>query len=239
MSLDEFIYRIDGFLDLPPAKQIPLLGFYLLFYKEYHSYTASDIMKCFEYLNIPPYSNISSYLSREKSAKRMVKCKDGGYALSRKVYDEISYKINNSVPPKPSSELFPLDIFEDTRDYIKKTAVQAVVCYDNQAYDACLVMIRRLIETLIIETFEYYNVQDRIKTSNGNYMYCSDLIDELLKETHLWTIGRNSIKELPKIKQLGDNCAHNRRFNARKTDIDNIKIGLRIVLEELVHLVRY
>ena len=60
-----------------------------------------------------------------------------------------------------------------------------------------------------------------------------------MNEKKLWTIGRNAAQELPKIKKLGDLSAHNRRFNAKKSDIDSIKTGLRVVLEELVHLVNY
>lgn len=100
-------------------------------------------------------------------------------------------------------------------------------------------MIRRLIEILIIELFESHNIKERIYDKNDNYLFCGELIDQLLAEKKLWTIGRNSIQELPKIKKLGDLCAHNRRFNAKKSDIDSIKLGIRIVLEELILLVNY
>ena len=60
-----------------------------------------------------------------------------------------------------------------------------------------------------------------------------------MAEKSLWTIGRNSIKALPDIKAKGDLSAHNRRFNATKSDVDSIKSGLRIVVEELVHLINY
>lgn len=105
---------------------------------------------------------------------------------------------------------------------------------------ACLVMIRRLFETLIIEAFERYKITERIKSPDtGSYYFCSDLIDELLAEKSLWVIGRNVVKALPKIKMRGDLSAHNRRFNARKMDVDIIKDDLRITLEELIHIINY
>ena len=61
----------------------------------------------------------------------------------------------------------------------------------------------------------------------------------MLAEKKRWTIGRNSVKVLPEIKSKGDLSAHNRRFNATKPDIDTIKSGLRIIVEELVHLIDY
>ena len=44
------------------------------------------------------------------------------------------------------------------------------------------------------------------------------------------------MKGLRDFKNLGDLSAHNRRFNARKEDIDRVRDGLRVIVEELVHL---
>lgn len=65
---------------------------------------------------------------------------------------------------------------------MQKTAKQAILCYDYQIYDACLVMIRRLIETLIIELYERFEIKEQIQDTKGNYLFCSDLIDRLLSE---------------------------------------------------------
>ena len=237
--MEHFISRIDGFLDLEPSKQIVYFAYYLTQEQGNQSFYARDIDNCFSQLHLPPYSNVSAYLSKsaKQKEKRILKCKSGGYVLSRKVADEIARQINDVVPSAPSSPLFPLELFDNTRrKYIPKTARQIAICYDNQAYDACLVMIRRLLETLIIEVFEHFGVQDRIKNAKGHYLFCSELIDKLTSEKQLWTIGRNAVDGMKKIKTLGDLCAHDRRFNAKKTDIDDIKLDLRVVLEELFHL---
>lgn len=238
MTLEEFIDRIDGFVDKKASEQIPYLGYFLVTYQGRVSFTAKDIEDCFSQIRLPAYSNISSYLSKEQKAKRLLKAKVG-YILSKKMSDSIVNDIGEIRVKAPSDNLFPIDIFDNTRDYVKKTARQAILCYDYGLYDGCLVMIRRLIETLIIELFEHRELKERILDKNNNYLFCGDLIDNLLNEKKLWTIGRNAAQELPKIKKLGDLSAHNRRFNAKKSDIDSIKTGLRVVLEELVHLVNY
>lgn len=238
MTLEEFIDRIDGFVDKKASEQIPYLGYFLVTYQGRVSFTAKDIKDCFSQIRLPAYSNISSYLSKEQKAKRLLKAKVG-YILSKKMSDSIVNDIGEIRVKAPSDNLFPIDIFDNTRDYVKKTARQAILCYDYGLYDGCLVMIRRLIETLIIELFEHRELKERILDKNNNYLFCGDLIDNLLNEKKLWTIGRNAAQELPKIKKLGDLSAHNRRFNAKKSDIDSIKTGLRVVLEELVHLVNY
>ena len=238
MTLDEFIDRIEGFIDKKASEQILFFGYFLVTYQAQASFTAKDIDSCFSQIRLPAYSNISAFLSKEQKAKRLLKAKVG-YILSKKMSDAIANDIGEIKAKAPSANLFPIDIFDNTRDYVKKTARQAILCYDYGLYDGCLVMIRRLIETLIIELFEHRELKERILDINNNYLFCGDLIDNLLKEKTLWTIGRNAAQELPKIKKLGDLSAHNRRFNAKKSDIDSIKSGLRIVLEELVHLVNY
>lgn len=238
MTIEEYVDRIDGFLDKKASEQIPYLGYFLVKYKGQASFTAKDIDDCFSQIRLPAYSNISAYLSKEQKAKRLLKAKVG-YVMSKKMFDTIANNIGEMKVKAPSSDLFPLEIFDNTRGYLTKTARQAILCYDYGLYDGCLVMIRRLIETLIIELFEHRNCKERILDKNGNYLFCGDLIDKLLGEKTLWTIGRNTIQCLPKIKQMGDLSAHNRRFNAKKSDIDSFKIELRVVLEELVHLINY
>jgi len=238
MTIEEFVDRIDGFLDKKASEQISYFGYFLITYKGQASFTAKNIDDCFAQMNLPAYSNISAYLSKEQKAKRLLKAKVG-YVMSKKMFDTIANDIGEIKVKAPSSDLFPLEIFDNTRGYLTNTARQAILCYDYGLYDAGLVMIRRLIETLIIELFEHRNCKERILDKNGNYLFCGDLIDKLLEEKMIWTIGRNAVQELPKIKKMGDLSAHNRRFNAKKSDIDSIKSGLRVVLEEMVHLVNY
>lgn len=239
MSIKSYIAQIDNFANIPASEAIPYFGYYLTKFEGKDSFQARDIEACFNLLKIPPYSNISAYLSKSIKKKTFVKNKQGGYNLSLAETKRIAEIINAPREVTPSKNFFPLELFDGTRDYLKKTARQAIICYDYGAYDACLVMIRRLIETLIIELFEKRDIADRIKNSQGNYMFCGDLIDEMLKEKKLWTIGRNTVQALPAIKTKGDLSAHNRRFNAKKSDIDQLKDGLRITIEELIHLIDY
>lgn len=239
MTIEEYINRIEGFLLLKSSEQIPYLGYYLTNFQGKESFTAKNIEDCFISLQLPPYSNISAYLSKEKKSKRIMAHRNGGYRLTKLVETEISGRIGELKLNEPTDNYFPLELSHNTRSYLIKTAKQAIQCYDYQFYDACLVMTRRLIETLIIELFERHKIKEKIQDTNGNYFFCSDLINCLLSEKTLWTIGRNSVKALPDIKTKGDLCAHNRRFNATKSDVDSIKFGLRIVVEELVHLIDY
>jgi hypothetical protein len=108
-------------------------------------------------------------------------------------------------------------------------------CYDLGWYDSAAVMARRLLETLIIEVYETKGIDSKLKKSDGTFHHLSGLIGVLLNETS-FNISRNTKSSLPKLKDLGDQSAHNRRYIARQADLDTIKRDLRIALEEFVHL---
>lgn len=133
-----------------------------------------------------------------------------------------------------SQSIVYMVLVKGTRSYIEKISNQINGAYEFGWFDACAVMIRRLLETLIIEVFEHHNIEHKIKR-NGDYVYLRDLISITLAETS-WTLGRNTKTALPKLKDIGDKSAHSRRFNAVRNDIDDIKAELRTVLQELLIL---
>lgn len=135
----------------------------------------------------------------------------------------------------PSDDLFPLELVRDTRGYIEKVAEQACGAYDQGWYDASAVMVRRLLEILIIESFESHGLTYQIQKPDGNFFYLQDLVAKTLSEPS-WTIGRNVKKALPNLKDIGNQSAHGRRYVARKSDLDDVKRDLRLTIEELVIL---
>ena len=126
-------------------------------------------------------------------------------------------------------------LFRNTRGYLVKVANQANGAYSQGWYDACAVMLRRLLETLIIEAFEKHGIASNIKNSQGDFLYLRDLIDRTISESS-WNLSRNSKISMPKLKDIGDKSAHSRRFNAVREDIDRVIPDLRVVAEELLNL---
>lgn len=143
-------------------------------------------------------------------------------------------KADSAAVPSTQSVL-PLDVVAGTRGYFSSVAVQANGCYEHGWYDAAAVMVRKLIESLIVETYEGKGQAGRIKSATGDFLMLGDLIDRILAEPS-WNLSRETKVVLPKIKALGDRAAHNRRFVARKPDVDAIVPGLRVAVDDLLHL---
>jgi hypothetical protein len=128
-----------------------------------------------------------------------------------------------------------LSLVRGTRGYIERVSNQINGTYENGWYDACAVMIRRLIETLIIEVFERHGIEAKIKNGNGDFLYLRDLIDKMLSET-AWNLSRNAKQSLPKLKDVGDKSAHSRRFVAQRGDLQPLLADIRTVTQELLFL---
>ncbi|MDM0074429.1 hypothetical protein QTH90_08555 [Variovorax sp. J2P1-59] len=155
--------------------------------------------------------------------------------LQRLVHEEI--KPPSATAPSYEEPVIYMALVKGTRGYIERVAHQINGCYQSGWYDASSVMIRRLIETLIIECYETYKIENSIKDKDGNYLFLKDLIDKALTE-QAWTIGRSARLVLPKLKEVGDKAAHNRRYNAFRQDIDKISPALRDVVQELLSIAR-
>lgn len=137
--------------------------------------------------------------------------------------------------PSESQQVIPFSVIRGTRDYLEKVVNEINGSYERGWFDACAVMIRRSVETLIIEAFEHHGIAHKIQSSNGDFLPLKDLVSITLNET-AWNLSRNTKQGLPKLKLVGDLSAHNRRYIAHRRDIDRIVDDLRVVVQELVYL---
>lgn len=242
MTLEKFVSNIKDFNNISASTKIDFFVYFLTVIENKEGANNKDVESCFDVLKISKYSNIPAYLktnskkAKSKSAKFIVQ--KGSYHLERTRKGEIDTILN--VPPdlNPTDAYFPLELFTNTRGYLESIAKQTAACYDYGLFDACAVMTRKLLEVLIIEAFESYNISSKIKDNNDNFFFLSDLIDSFKSESS-WNIGRNAKDSIPKLKKMGDLSAHNRRYFSRKADIDKLKDDLRIVFEELLHIIDY
>ncbi len=96
-------------------------------------------------------------------------------------------------------------------------------------------MMRKLLETVIIEVFESMKIEAKIKNPQGDYHYLGELIDVTLNQTE-FSLGRNVKRGLPRLKEVGDKAAHNRKTFTHRQYIDELKGDFREAVEELLVL---
>ena len=237
-SINEFVECVPKFDEMTSGEMIP----YFVYYLEQNGIqfiTPKMIGDCFYNLSLTPYSNISAYFRNKSSGKNAIflKKKDG-YSLIRSHRIVIEQSLLVVTEPKPTNNLIDLSLLDSTPYYVQKISTQMNCCYDRGLYDACLVMMRKLIETLIIECYERFSCTSEIKDANGVFYYFSELIFHFLQSNH-WSVSRNFEKQIKTVKKYGDLSAHNRRFIAKKTDIDMMKFDMRQCLQEIILIIDY
>ena len=167
----------------------------------------------------------------------MITSSRNAFAAARAIQEDIDRELG---PPEEglrstSQKVIPVSVVRGTRGYIERVVNQINGTYEKGWYDACAVMIRRLLETLIIEAFEHHGLVASIKNTTGDFFYLRDLIDKSLNVAS-WNLSRNCKQAMPRLKDVGDKSAHSRRFNAHRGDIDPLLSDIRVVVQELVYL---
>lgn len=137
-----------------------------------------------------------------------------------------------------SQKVIPMSVVRGTRGYIEKVANQINGCYEKGWYDACAVMIRRLVETLLIEAFENKKIESKIMNPQRDFLVLDEIIDRALAERS-WNLTRNTKKALPRLKKVGDLSAHGRRYNAHLKDIESVIDDVRVVVQEFIYLASF
>ena len=170
--------------------------------------------------------------------RRIIKAGEDGFKLKPTARALVGTQFESLIATKPikiSDSVIPRDILENTREYLVRIGAQLNASYDHGLFDCSAVMARRLIETLVIEVYESLGRALELKGSDGHFFMFAGLLSKIQSDSKI-AIGRSSSQGMKDIKALGDLSAHNRRFNAHKSDIDKVKMGLRVAVEELVHL---
>jgi len=236
MKLLEFIRKISETRISTIDRAVAVLWFHGLHNKN----TGLSVKEVSQYIGQAGCAkqNVTIIKNLFRRNRRVIKGTGEIYLLRPEVSAELSEKYSLLIKTKPlikCDAVLPTDLFENAKGYIKKVVLQLNASYLYGLFDCCAVMCRRLLETLIIETYEALNRADEIMGPDGHYLMFSGLSDYVTKDKNIH-LGRNTIKGLKNFKRLGDLSAHNRRFNARRSDIDQITSELRISCEELLHL---
>jgi hypothetical protein len=135
--------------------------------------------------------------------------------------------------PSSDDNIVMFSLVRGTRTYLERIVHQINGCFENGWYDASAVMIRRLVETLIIEVYESKGRAADIKDANGDWLFLNDLIAKITADP-LINLGRATKKSLPDLKDVGDKSAHSRYHTAHRGDIEKLAPHLRNVVQELL-----
>jgi len=102
------------------------------------------------------------------------------------------------------------------RAYFQALVDQINGCHHYNWHDGAAVLMRRLVESLIIEVYVHLGRSADIQT-DGAFMMLDPLISFLERDRAI-AKSRELIANVRRIKQMGDLSAHNRTYIAKKSE---------------------
>lgn len=130
--------------------------------------------------------------------------------------------------------IIPSSVYSGLPNYVVKLADQINASYENRIFDGCAVLMRRLLEVLLIQSYEKYGCESNIQDSSGNYKMLEGIANDA-KTNSLIKLSRNTKKSLEDFRLVGNFAAHKIYYSTRKSDLDKIKLDYRAAIEELLY----
>ncbi len=237
MSLKKFSEQTD-LLQETEINKVKLLAFYLLTTKQENAFSLEMIIPLFEELHLPK-PNISRLTKNIKSSSSFINSNlKGHFKIHATEIKRMEIAHPSSIVKSEkiisTETILPNSLFTDTRGYIELLAQQINATYEYNSFDACAVIMRRLLEILLILAHEYTGEASKIKTVDGHYISLENIIQET-KTSKSIALSRDSKSTLDTFRELGNFSAHKIHYNARRSDIDQVKNKFRATIEELIY----
>jgi hypothetical protein len=159
-----------------------------------------------------------------------------GYRPSRKLIEtlnqEFNYLLQRSEEIECDDIILPLSLYSNTRGYIESLSKQINASYEYDIFDGCAVLMRRLMEILLIHTYEANGLSDAIIEEKGHKnlnLIIKDIVDK-----KRFNLTKQTKDSLNKIRELGNLSAHKIQYTTKKQYIDEVITEYRVIIEELL-----
>ena len=118
---------------------------------------------------------------------------------------------------------------------IKSLAWQINASFENHLFDCCAVVMRRLMEVLLVLTYQNYEIESEIMDSSGNrHIALEKIINNAIQNTKL-SLSANARKDMHLFRDLGNYSAHKIWYNCTQQDIQSNAMKYRVLIEELIY----
>ncbi|MFD2285797.1 DUF4145 domain-containing protein [Pedobacter petrophilus] len=133
--------------------------------------------------------------------------------------------------------IIPESLVAGTRGYIVILANQINASYYYNIFDGCAILMRRLLEILLIHCYEASGKIEQIKENDG-YKNLNTIINQVISDKP-FSLSKDVLDVLHTFRELGNFSAHRIHYNAKRADINNIKLKYRLTIEELLYVTKF
>lgn len=183
--------------------------------------------------------NTSRLLNKMKKSKDFAKGSEKGtFKLSVKITNQLISefpqinKVDESIDADET--ILPNSVFENTRGYIEKICQQINGSYEHNYFDGCAVLMRRLLEMLLILTYQKNGKEFEIQDAPNEYKNLNYIIN-FTKSNNQFHLSKGTLDTMDEFRKVGNFSAHRIQYNCKRRDIDAVKKEFRVGIEELIY----
>lgn len=197
------------------------------------------INQYFENCDLPKYN--PTYLKNDlRKTKNIIAGKTSGtYRPNRELIEKLDVQFCDLILKDETiisdDIIVPKILYEKTREYIECICKQINASYEYNIYDGCAILMRRLLEILLIHSYEAIGKIELMQEMNGEYKGLSYIINYTLSNKP-FLLAKETQELLDTFRQLGNFSAHKIQYNAKRKYIDDVKVVYRLAIEELLYI---
>lgn len=237
MTLEQFARHAD-LVSRTETDKFAHIAFYFLRMEDQVLFSMTDAEYWFERLNYarPNYSRLKAKLLRDAvcvSTSERGKVRLHAKTIAR-LEQELPYLTEGSEEVLTTGSLLPKSLMKPSRGYIERLADQINASYEQNIFDGCAVLMRRLLEVLLIHTYAHHKIESQIQAGPDQYKDLKQIIaDAVANKTVALSKATKDI--LDEFRVLGNFSAHKIIYNCRRDEIKHIAREYRAAIEELLY----
>lgn len=236
MTLTQFLTRSE-FSKQKEIRRVLLLAFFYLRQRDTGNFSTPEISEWLTSLGFAR-PNAARLKANLKKSKLFVAAANGNHRLHPTAVEALDTEFPELVTKSEETisfdSIIPEDLLTKERAFLLSLIRQINSSYENNIFDGCAVLMRRLLEILLILSYEECGLGTSIRDAYGHYKMLNPIIDDAKVNSALG-LSRNTKDSLDEFRKLGNFSAHKIYYNAKKKSIDLVTLDYRAAIEELLY----
>lgn len=151
------------------------------------------------------------------------------------ISDVKGWKSRNDTVIEQLGTILPDTLFNELPNNVQSLCKQINASYENNLYDCTAVIMRRLLECLLVLSYQKAGVEQDIMDKNGAHHVTLDKIIKNAEQNTTLALSANTKKDMSLFKDLGNYSAHKIWYNCTQQDIKPHILKYRVIIEELMY----
>jgi len=237
VNLTEFLEK-SAFSTQTELRRTALLSFFLVRVQNRQKFSIQELSQEFAKLGYPK-PNSSRLAGRLRKSKMFVSAGEiNTFRLHPSAVETLDAEFPDIAKRTEQvahhDSVIPDSLLQKERAFIRSLIAQINCSYEQNLFDACAVLMRRLLEILLILSYQEQKLEAEILDANGNHKQLNSIISDAETNKRL-ALSKNTRETLDVFRKLGNFSAHKIYYNANRRSVESVILDYRAIIEELMY----